>query len=73
MILAFTICSVNYLAQARTLGDSLRQTNPDWHFVIGLVDDLKTANLPGKIEAKNLRTGPEFQMEIRDNQIVPVF
>lgn len=46
MTLAFTICSVNYLAQARTLGDSLRQTNPDWQFVIGLVDDLQTANLP---------------------------
>ena len=46
MTLAFTICSVNYLAQARTLGDSLKQTNPNWHFVIGLVDDLKTAGLP---------------------------
>ncbi|MEZ0609186.1 glycosyl transferase [Fibrella sp. WM1] len=49
MTLAFTICSVNYLAQARTLGDSLRQTNPDWQFVIGLVDDLRTANLPAAL------------------------
>lgn len=49
MILAFTICSVNYLAQARTLGDSLRQTNPDWQFIIGLVDDLDTANLPAEL------------------------
>ncbi|MBO0936928.1 glycosyl transferase [Fibrella sp. HMF5335] len=49
MILAFTICSVNYLAQARTLGDSLRQTNPDWQFIIGLVDDLATANLPAEL------------------------
>lgn len=49
MTLAFTICSVNYLAQARTLGDSLRQTNPDWLFVIGLVDDLRTANLPADL------------------------
>lgn len=49
MTLAFTICSVNYLAQARTLGDSLRQTNPDWQFVIGLVDDLRTANLPTEL------------------------
>jgi hypothetical protein len=46
MTLAFTICSVNYLAQARTLGDSLRQTNPDWQYVIGLVDRLDAANLP---------------------------
>ncbi|MBO0952417.1 glycosyl transferase [Fibrella forsythiae] len=49
MTLAFTICSVNYLAQARTLGDSLKQTNPDWQFVIGLVDDLKAANLPAHL------------------------
>ncbi|MEZ0483592.1 glycosyl transferase [Fibrella aquatica] len=49
MTLAFTICSVNYLAQARTLGNSLKQTNPDWQFVIGLVDDLKTANLPAHL------------------------
>jgi hypothetical protein len=49
MTLAFTICSVNYLAQARTLGDSLRKTNPDWQFVIGLVDDLQAANLPPEL------------------------
>ncbi len=49
MILAFTICSVNYLAQARTLGDSLWQTNPHWTFVIGLVDDLARANLPAHL------------------------
>ncbi|MEZ0539172.1 glycosyl transferase [Fibrella arboris] len=49
MTLAFTICSVNYLAQARTLGDSLKQTNPDWQFVIGLVDDLATASLPAHL------------------------
>jgi len=46
MTLAFTICSVNYLAQARTLGNSLRQTNPDVRYVIGLVDKLSVANLP---------------------------
>lgn len=46
MTLAFTICSVNYLAQARTLGDSLAETNPDWQFVIGLVDKLDAAGLP---------------------------
>ncbi|GAA4404330.1 hypothetical protein GCM10023187_21470 [Nibrella viscosa] len=46
MTLAFTLCSVNYLAQARTLGDSLAETNPDWQFVIGLVDKLATAGLP---------------------------
>jgi len=46
MTIAFTICSVNYLAQARTLGDSLRQTNPDFRYVVGLVDKLSVADLP---------------------------
>ena len=40
MTIAFTICSVNYLAQARTLGDSLRRTNPELRYCIGLVDRL---------------------------------
>jgi hypothetical protein len=37
--IAFTLCSNNYLAQAKTLGDSLIKLNPDYQFVIGLVDD----------------------------------
>ncbi|MDB5242826.1 MAG: hypothetical protein JWP57_3451 [Spirosoma sp.] len=49
MTLAFTICSVNYLAQARTLGDSLRKTNPNFQYVIGLVDKLSQANLPADV------------------------
>lgn len=49
MTLAFTICSINYLAQARTLGDSLRQTNPDYQYIIGLVDKLTEANLPDEL------------------------
>lgn len=42
MKIAFTICSNNYLAQAKTLGDSLSETNPDYQFYIGLVDKLST-------------------------------
>lgn len=38
--LAFTICSINYLAQARTLAESLAATNPAVRFVVGLVDRL---------------------------------
>lgn len=38
MKIAFTICSNNYLAQARILGDSIKATNPDYEFYIGLVD-----------------------------------
>lgn len=36
--IAFTLCSNNYLAQAKTLGDSLIKHNPEYHFIIGLVD-----------------------------------
>lgn len=45
MTLAFTLCSINYLAQAQTLGQSLQKTNPDVEFVIGLVDRLDKVNL----------------------------
>ena len=38
MTVILTICSANYLAHALTLGDSVREHNPDYHFVIGLVD-----------------------------------
>jgi hypothetical protein len=38
MKVAFTICSNNYLAQAKTLGDSLMKFNPEYRFIIGLVD-----------------------------------
>lgn len=40
MTIAFTICSINYLAQAHTLGTSLKESNPDILFFIGLVDKL---------------------------------
>jgi hypothetical protein len=42
---AFTICSINYLAQAKTLGDSLIKHNPDYKFYIGLVDKLANAKI----------------------------
>lgn len=41
MITILTICSANYLAQAKTLGDSLIRHNPHYNFVIGLVDRLE--------------------------------
>ena len=40
MNIILTICSANYLAHARTLGDSILRHNPDVRFVIGLVDVL---------------------------------
>ncbi|MEZ4781130.1 MAG: hypothetical protein R2816_06025 [Flavobacteriaceae bacterium] len=38
--LAFTICSNNYLAQAKTLADSLINYSPEYKIVVGLVDEL---------------------------------
>src|SRR5678816_754382 len=38
MVIAFTVCSNNYLPMARILGDSLLRHNPNIQFVIGLVD-----------------------------------
>jgi hypothetical protein len=35
----FTLCSNNYLAHAKTLGDSIHKFAPEAEFVIGLVDD----------------------------------
>ena len=38
MTVVFTLCSNNYLAQTKTLGDSLIKFHPDYRFVIGLTD-----------------------------------
>jgi hypothetical protein len=46
MHIVFTLCSSNYLAHAKALGDSLREHNPDCHFVIGLVD-----RVPSELES----------------------
>ncbi len=43
--IAFTICSINYLAQAKTLGESLAIHNPEIEYVIGLVDRLDMVNI----------------------------
>jgi hypothetical protein len=38
MNIAFTLCSINYLAQAKNLFESIKETNPSWRFIIGIVD-----------------------------------
>ena len=43
MKIAFTLCSNNYLAQAITLGQSLKNTNKEFHFFIGLIDQLNSS------------------------------
>ncbi len=51
MTTVLTICSANYLAHARTLGDSVREHNPDFHFVIGLVDRMPDGLDAGYLES----------------------
>ncbi|HEX8549904.1 MAG TPA: glycosyl transferase [Cytophagaceae bacterium] len=55
---AFTICSLNYLSQALTLGDSLARSNPDWKYIIGLVDRVE-----GQLASENI---PYEILEIKD-------
>lgn len=43
MNIAFTICSNNYLAQAKILGDSFLEYHPDWKFIIGLCDEFDSS------------------------------
>lgn len=43
MKIAFTICSNNYLAHAKTLGDSFLEFHPNWKFIIGLVDEFDSS------------------------------
>ena len=45
----FTVCSINQLANAIVLGDSLKTHNPDYNFQIGLVD--KHSNIPKNIQS----------------------
>lgn len=39
-MIAFTLCSNNYLAQAKVLGDSYLKHHPKSQFIIGLIDEL---------------------------------
>jgi len=39
-VVVMTACSLNYMSQAMSLGDSLKQTNPNCRYVIGVVDRL---------------------------------
>lgn len=56
MILSFTLCSNNYLAQAITLGKSLLEYNPNYKYIIGLVDTQETGIDYSKIPFEVLLT-----------------
>jgi hypothetical protein len=75
MTIAFTLCSANYLAHAKTLGDSVLEHNPDFHFVIGLVDRIPKDLEPGylqKFEVIPVETlaFPEFEGMVKKYNIV---
>ena len=38
MKIAYTLCTNSYLGMAKSLADSFTEHNPDYHFIIGLVD-----------------------------------
>lgn len=60
--ITFTICSINYLAQAFTLGKSLEDTNPDVDFRIYVVDKF--------LEKKEVKHKSPFKIiEIEDLEI----
>lgn len=50
-VVFFTLCSANYLAHAKTLGESVRRHHPEARFVIGLVDRLPAALPPGFLDS----------------------
>lgn len=51
----FTVCSINQLANAIVLGDSLKTHNPAYEFQIGLVDN--QSNIPTNIQSPYPITG----------------
>ncbi len=52
---AFTICSINYLAQARILMESLNKFNPEYEFIIGLCDKIEGSGVDvSKLKGLNL-------------------
>ena len=75
MIVVFTLCSSNYLAHAKVLGDSLTENNPDHRFVIGLVDRVPEELEPSYwhpyelIPVEELDV-PEFGEMVRDHNVV---
>jgi hypothetical protein len=75
MTTVLTICSANYLAHAAVLGDSVREHNPDCHFVIGLVDRIPKELAPAYlrnfevIPVEHLAL-PEFDQMLRKYNVV---
>ncbi|AEI47379.1 glycosyltransferase [Runella slithyformis] len=61
MSLAFTICTLSHLAQAKTMADSLLKYNPEYRVVIGLFD---------KVNDRDVSSVARYTLvEINDRQI----
>lgn len=75
MNIAFTICSNNYLAQAKTLGDSFLEHHPEWKFIIGLCDEFDLSFDYGVfdkfeiIKVKDINV-PEFENTVKKYNII---
>lgn len=75
MNIAFTICSNNYLAQAKTLLDSFLEFHPDWKFIVGLCDEFDSSfdyNVFNKCEIIKVKDigVPDFENLVNKYNIV---
>jgi hypothetical protein len=75
MNIAFTICSNNYLAQAKTLGDSFLEHHPEWKFIIGLCDEFDLSfdySVFNKFEIIKVQdiSVPEFESIVKKYNII---
>jgi hypothetical protein len=73
--IAFTLCSNNYLAHAKTLCDSIHRHNPDFTIVIGLVDKKSdlidySSFFPAQVIELNEKIIPGFEEMITRYNIV---
>lgn len=74
MKIIFTVCSMNYLGQAKTLAKSVANLSPDHFFFYGLADKVNSRNLRGidsqlVIEVEDLQIS-NFEWMVKNYNIV---
>lgn len=69
-MIAFTLCSNNYLAQAKVLGDSFIEHHPESKFIIGLIDRLNDEIDYAEFKHFNIITVEEIGIESMDKLIL---
>lgn len=69
-MIAFTLCSNNYLAQAKVLGDSFIEHHPESKFIIGLIDRLNDEIDYTEYNLFNIITVEEIGIETIDELIL---